>query len=66
MEPLQVGGPFMMAIILQFPLCLYELQMLLITVDDRILSHNVMFPLKTILYNGIHFLVIRGVFPDSI
>jgi hypothetical protein len=55
-----------MAVILQFPLCLYELQRLVISVDDRLLSQNVMFPLTTGLYNGIHFLVIGGVFPDSI
>jgi hypothetical protein len=55
-----------MAFILQFPLCLYELQGLLINVDDRLLSHNVMFPLTIGLYNGIHFLVIGGVFLDSI
>jgi hypothetical protein len=55
-----------MAIVLQFPLCLYELQRLVINVDDRLLSQNVMFPLTTCLYNGIHFLVIGGVFPESI
>jgi hypothetical protein len=66
MELLQVGGPLLMAVVLQLPLCLYELQRLVISVDDRLLSHNVMFPLTTCLYNGIHFLVIGGVFPDSI
>lgn len=25
MELLQIGGPFMMAVVLQLPLCLYEL-----------------------------------------
>jgi hypothetical protein len=66
MELSQVGGPLMMAVILQFPLCLYELHRLVISVDDRLLSQNVMFPLMTGLYNGIHFLVIGGVFLDSI
>ena len=66
MELLQVGGPLLMEVILQFPLCLYELQRLVISVDDCILSQNVMFPLMKILYNGIHFLVIGGVFLDSI
>jgi hypothetical protein len=56
----------MMVVVLQLPLCLYELQRLVIIVDDCLLSHNVMFPLTTSLYNGIHFLVIGGVFPDSI
>jgi hypothetical protein len=55
-----------MAIVLQFPRCLYELQRLVISVDDHLLSHNVMFPLMTFLYNGIHFFVIGGVFMDSI
>jgi hypothetical protein len=66
MELLHVGGTLLMAIILQFPLCLYELQGLMISVDDCLLSQNVMFPLTIGLYNGIHFLVIGGVFPDSI
>jgi len=66
MELLQVGGPLLMEIVLQLPLCLYELQRLVISVDDCLLSHNVMFPLTTGLYNGIHFLVIGGVFPDII
>ena len=66
MELLQVGGPLLMAVVLQFPQCLYELQRLLISVYDRLLSQNVMFPLTKGLYNGIHFLVIGGVFLDSI
>jgi hypothetical protein len=66
MELLQVGGPLLMAVILQFPLCLYELQRLVISVYDRLFPHNVMFPLTTGLYNGIHFLVIGGVFTDRI
>jgi hypothetical protein len=66
MELLRVGGPLLMAIVLQLPLCLYELQRLVINVDDRILSQNVMFPLMIGLYNGIHFLVIGGVFLDSV
>jgi hypothetical protein len=66
MELLHVGGPLMMEIILQLPLCLYELQRLVISVDDCLLSQNVMFPLTTELYNGIHFLVIGGVFPNII
>jgi hypothetical protein len=66
MELLQVGGPLLMAVVMQFPLCLYELQRIVINVYDCILPHNVMFPLMTGLYNGIHFLVIGGVFPDSI
>ena len=66
MELLQVGGPLLMEVILQFPLCLYELQRLVINVYDHLFSHNVMFSLTTGLYNGIHFLVIGGVFPNNI
>jgi hypothetical protein len=66
MELLQVGEPILVVAILQFPMCLYDLQRLVINVDDCLLSKNVMFPLKIRLYNGIHFLVIGGVFPDSI
>ena len=51
MELLQVGGPFLMAVVLQFTLCLYELQGLVINVDDRLLSQNVMFPFPIGLYN---------------
>jgi hypothetical protein len=36
MELLQVGGPLMMAVVLQFPLCLYELQRLLISLYDHL------------------------------
>jgi hypothetical protein len=38
MELLQVCGPLLMAVVLQLPMCLYELQRLLIGVDDCILS----------------------------
>jgi hypothetical protein len=44
LELLQVDGPLLMAFILQFPLCLYELQRLVICVYDRLFPHNVMFP----------------------
>jgi hypothetical protein len=66
MELFQVCGPLLMVVILQFPLCLYELQRLAIGVYDHLFSHNVMFQLTTCLYNGIHFLVIGGVFLDGI
>jgi hypothetical protein len=66
MELLQVGGPLLMLLILQFPLCLYELQRLVISVYDHLFPQNVMFPLTTGLNNGIHFLVIGGVFSDNI
>jgi hypothetical protein len=66
MELMQVVGPLLMAVLLQVPLCLYELSRPVINVDDCLLSKNVMFPLMMGLYNGINFLVIGGVFLDSI
>jgi len=39
---------------------------LVISVYDRLFHQNVIFSLTTRLYNGIHFLVIGGVFLDSI
>jgi hypothetical protein len=66
MELLQVGGPLLMAVILQFTLCLYELQRLVINVYDHLYLKNVMFPLIAGLYNGINFLVVGGVFMDNI
>jgi hypothetical protein len=55
-----------MEVVIQFSLCLYELQRLVINVYDHLFSENVMFPLTTGLYNGIPFLFIGGVFPNSI
>jgi hypothetical protein len=55
-----------MVVIRKLPIYLYELQRLVISVDDCLLSHNVMFPLMAGLYNGIHLFVIGGVFLDSI
>jgi hypothetical protein len=44
-ELLQVCGPLLMVVILQFSLCLHELQWLMISVDDCLLPKNVMSPL---------------------
>jgi hypothetical protein len=38
MEMLQGCGPLLMVVVLQLPLCLYELQRLVISVDDCLLS----------------------------
>jgi hypothetical protein len=65
-ELLQVCGPLLMAIILQFSLCLHELQWLMINVDDCLLPKNVMSPLAASLHNGVHFFVISRVLKDSI
>jgi hypothetical protein len=56
----------MVVVVQQLPMCLYELQRLVISVDDCLLSRNVMFPLRAGFHNGIHFFVIGGVFPDRI
>ena len=65
-ELLQVGGPLMMVVILQFFLCLHELQRIMVNVDDYLLPKNVMSPLKAGLHNGLHFIVISRVLTDNI
>jgi hypothetical protein len=66
MELFQVCGPLFMMVVLQLPLCMYEIHRLVISVDDCLLSQDVVFPLTTNLHNGIHFFVIRTVFLDGI
>ena len=51
-----------MAIILQLPLCLYELQGSVVCVDDHFLPHNVILPLSLGFHDGIHLFVIGGYF----
>jgi hypothetical protein len=63
---LQVCGPLLMVVILQFSMCLHELQWLMISVDDCLLPKNVMSPLTACLHNGVHFFVISRVLTDSI
>jgi hypothetical protein len=55
-----------MAVIFQFSLCLYELQWLMISVDDCLHSKNVMYPLSKGLHNGLHLFVISKVLIDII
>jgi hypothetical protein len=55
-----------MVVVLQFSLCLYELQRLVINVDDCLLPKNVMLPLAASLYNGIHLFFIFGVLTEGI
>ena len=55
-----------MAVILQFFLCLQELQCLMFNVDDCLLPNNVMSPLVACLHNGVHLFVISRVLTDSI
>jgi hypothetical protein len=56
----------MMATILQFALCLHELQWLMIIVDGCILLENVMPPLVVGLHIGLNFFVISRVLTDEI
>jgi hypothetical protein len=57
MELLQVCGLLLMAIVLQFFLCLHEPQRLVISVNDFLLHENVVLPLSTSLYNEIHLFI---------
>ena len=66
MKLLQICRPLLMAIILQLPLCLYELQGPMVCVDDCFLSQNLMLPLSTSLHNGIHFFVISGILANCL
>ena len=65
-ELLQVCGPLLMAVILQFSLCLHELQWLMIGVDDCLLPKNVMYPLPEALHNGVHLFVVSRVLTYNI
>jgi len=66
MKLLQVCGPIMMAIIMEFFLGLHELQRLMIGVDDHLLPENVMPPLVAGLHNGVHFFLVSRVLTDDI
>ena len=66
MELLQVCGPLLMAIILQFPLGLYELQGSVVYVDDRFLPQNVMLPLSAGLHNGLYIFLISEILSDYV
>jgi hypothetical protein len=65
-ELLQVCGPLLMVVILQFSLCLHEMKWLMISVDDCLLPKNVMSPLATCFHNGVHFFFISRVLANSI
>jgi hypothetical protein len=59
-ELLQICGPLLMVVILQFTLCLDELQRLMISIDDSLLPENIIPPLMAGLHNGLHlFFIIR-------
>lgn len=54
-----------MMTVLELPLCMCKLKRPVICVDDRLLPHNVMFPLSESLHSEIH-LIVDGVFPNHI
>ena len=66
MKLLQICGPLLMEIVLQLPLCLYELQGSVVCVDDCLLPQNVMLLLSTSLHNGIHLFVISGIISNCV
>ena len=55
-----------MVIILQFPLALYELQGLVVCVDDSFFPQDLMLPLLAGLDNGKHLFVISGILLDYV
>jgi hypothetical protein len=61
MELLQVCGPLLMVVILQFALCLHEMHRLMNSVDECLLPKNVIPPLVEGLYNGVHLFFVSGV-----
>jgi hypothetical protein len=65
-ELLQVCGPVLMQAILQFSLCLHELQWLMISVDYSLLPKNVFSPLVAGFHNGVHFFFISRLLMDNI
>jgi hypothetical protein len=65
-DVLQVRRPLLMVVILQFTLCLHELQWFMISVDDCLLFKNAMSPLVKGLHNGVHLFVVSRVLMDNI
>jgi hypothetical protein len=55
-----------MVVILQFSLCLCQLQCLMINVDDCLLPENVIPPLAASFHNGVHLFFISRVLTDDI
>jgi hypothetical protein len=65
-ELLQVCGPLLMVVILQYSLGLHKLQWLMISVDDCLLHKNVMSPLAEGFHNGVHFFFVSRVLTNNI
>jgi len=55
-----------MEIILQLPLCLYEMEASMVYMYDCFFPQNVMLPLSAGLHNGIHLPVISGILLDCV
>jgi hypothetical protein len=55
-----------MVVILQFSLGLHELYWLVISVDDCLLSKNVMSLLASGFHIGVHFFIVSRVLTDNI
>jgi hypothetical protein len=66
LELLQICGPLLMAVIIQFSPCLHELQWLMISVDDCFLPKNVMSPLVVGLHNGVYLFFVSRLLTESI
>jgi hypothetical protein len=66
MELLQVCGTLLMEVILQFSLCLHELQRLMIGVYECLLLENVMPPLVVGFHNGVHLFFVSRVLMNEI
>ena len=63
---IQVCGLLLMEVILQFSLCLHEMQWLMISMDDCLLPKNVISLLAIGFHNGVHFVVVSRVHTDNI
>jgi len=65
-ELLQVFGPILIEVIIQFSLSLHELQRLMIDVDDCLLPNNVMPQLKVGFHNEVHLFFLIRVLTNNI
>ena len=63
---MQVCGPLLMAVILQFSFCLHELQFIMINVDGCLLPENVIPPLAEGFHFGVDLFVVIRVLMDNI
>jgi hypothetical protein len=57
--------PLLMVVILQFSLCLHEIQWFMICVDGCLLPKNVMSPLEVVFLNGVHLFFLSRVLMEN-